>query len=246
MTATTKQVREVKLGDGREHADEVVVKTVELSAEEQEHVQKSRAQVSWKLDFQDLAEQYLSKRLSSEQRAALEERAQAVLSLFKAFKTGSERLAEKPGVNAEERRKREEARAQKEAERKEKEDKALAENIARLKHLRSLRPADIHHISWFKARELHFVDGGSGGVILVDLQDSCVVLKRQGKTAGNEMIAESVADAIGVSVAHVRVVKRGDAEYHDIVQSARCMASGKVHGIDAAVGLAHFSAFGKI
>jgi len=231
---STKQVVEVRLGDGRGRADQVETATVELSAEE-----KSQREVTFRAIFESTglrpdglqrAEAWLD-RLPVGSRPALEESARAELDKRFAPLTASARSREREvarlRVSSEERRRRDEARRTKAAELREKERRAAEELKRRLDHFKTLAPADIRAVPWSQAKSLHFVGGGSGGVTLVDLEDSCVVLKVQGRTAASELFAERVADVLQVPVAHVRIVRRGDAEFGEIRQTAsQCTVFG--------------------
>jgi len=113
--------------------------------------------------------------------------------------------------------------------------------VARRERYAALRPADIQKVDWAKAREISYMEGGSGGVVLVDLEDECVVLKPQGKTAANEMLAEHLALACGVRVAQCRILRGGEEEYMEVARIAeRC----RVVGMDATMGLIlHFGRY---
>lgn len=71
------------------------------------------------------------------------------------------------------------------------------------------------------------MDGGSGGVLLIELNQHCVALKGQGLTAAQEMLAESVAEELKTPVAKTRIVRRGESEYQNIIDGiAGCSEFG--------------------
>lgn len=111
-----------------------------------------------------------------------------------------------------------EQRAAKEAEMRAKAQLQQEAKAARQAHLRSLRPADVEQVNWKMTKEVSYVDGGSGGIVLVDLGDECVALKPQGKTAVSEMLAHSLASLCGVRAARCRVVRFSEPDHTAIVQ----------------------------
>merc|ERR1719189_1376358 len=80
--------------------------------------------------------------------------------------------------------------------------RVLAERRA---HYASLQPCDINSVPWTKAKEINYIDGGSGGILLIDLGDQCVVLKPQGQRAASELLAQHLAQPCGVRVAQIRI-----------------------------------------
>lgn len=90
-------------------------------------------------------------------------------------------------------------------------------------NIESLRPADYENVPWEKAQAMRFVDGGSGGVVLMDLEDLCIVLKKQSTSAAHEIFAEHLALACEVPVARCRIVRNGELEHGRIIEAGqRC------------------------
>merc|ERR1719350_1552780 len=87
----------------------------------------------------------------------------------------------------------EDRRAAREAKMREKAERQRAELQRRREHYASLRSADVNAIAWGQAKEINYISGGSGGVLLVDLGDECVALKPQGKYAAAELLAQHLA-----------------------------------------------------
>ena len=221
--AKPKQVVDIKLGDGRGKADEVVVTHVELTEEEKQErlagLSEFAERCGLRADWEERAQRWLEKHPRAASRACVEELASAELRLrFTHIGDKSPKRTEKRATS-EERRKREELKREKEAAMLAKEEAAVAKRNEVMNHFRSLIPADINNVAWSNAKGFHLMEGGSGGVMLVDLGTSCVVLKSQGKTAASEMMAQKVADVLDVPIAHVRVVSRGQEEFQDIQTS---------------------------
>jgi len=91
-------------------------------------------------------------------------------------------------------------------------------------HYAALRPADIGSVAWPQAKELWALDGGSGGVMLVDLGEECIAIKPQGPTATSDLMALFVAECVGVPVAKMRIVKSGHGDYDEMMEHLkRCV-----------------------
>ncbi|CAJ1381875.1 unnamed protein product, partial [Effrenium voratum] len=231
---TTKQVHEVKLGDGRSKPDEVKVALVELTEEE---LQERRAGWNEALeragvgaDWASRAEAWLERQAGRDaaRQKALEETAQRFRMV----------IGRQQKHSPEDHQKVEEARQAKQEELRAKEEARLLVQRRRLEHFRSLPPAELGAVQWLQMRDLHFLDGGCGGVLLVDLGTSCVVLKQQSKTAASEMLAQVLAETL-VNVARARIVKRGEEEFDEIqAQAVRCCEQG------ADIGLASYFILG--
>lgn len=249
----TKQVHEVALGDGRSTSDDVKLTMVELSDEEKgareaEHADfLDRSGIA--RDWEERAESWLSKSVPSAERAALDAHARNELTTkFKVW-DGTPQASRKPNPTTDELRKREEIRAAKEVEMRAKEQALLAAQKERMDHYKSLVPADIHDVPWSAMKDFNLMSGGSGGVVLVDLGDSCVVLKAQGKTAANELLTQCVAEALHLPIAKVRVVKDGENELDEIRKGALKIANAlkRVDGDrEANMGLALVFSLGII
>lgn len=101
---------------------------------------------------------------------------------------------------------------------REKAERQRAELQQRQQHYAALKPADVAAVPWTQAKEINYVAGGSGGVLLVDLGDQCVALKPQGKNSVSELLAQHVAPHCSARVAQFRVVRHGEAEHQEILQ----------------------------
>ncbi|CAE7266805.1 unnamed protein product [Symbiodinium sp. CCMP2456] len=227
--AKPKQVVDIKLGDGRSRADEVRVATVELTEEEKQErlagLEEFAARCGLRADWEERAEQWLERHPRAADRSSMEEIASAELRLrFLAVADSSKRKTSR--ASSEERDKQERLKRETEAAMRAKEKAAAARQKERMDHFRSLDPANILSIAWPKAIGSHVIDGGSGGVMLVDLGASCVVLKPQGKAAALEMMAQHIADVLEVPIAHVRVVTRAQEEFREIQASLSRFING--------------------
>ena len=224
-----KQVVDIKLGDGRTKADEVKMVHVELTEEEKQErlaaMEEFAARCGLQADWEERAEQWLAGHAQAADRASMEEMASAELRLR--FLTMGEISKRKKNVTSSEEREKQEKLKRETAEAmRAKEMAAAIRQKERMDHFRGLSPADIGRIAWSSAKGSQLIEGGSGGVMLVDLGTSCVALKPQGKAAASEMMAQHVADVLGVPVAHVRVVNRAQDEFQDIQASLKRFICG--------------------
>mmetsp|Transcript_84913 Transcript_84913/g.253108 ORF Transcript_84913/g.253108 Transcript_84913/m.253108 type:complete len:891 (-) Transcript_84913:133-2805(-) len=109
-------------------------------------------------------------------------------------------------------------------------------------HYRSLAPCDIGAVPWLEAQQVMWAQGGSGGVLLVELPGlQAVCIKPQGLNAVSEFLAQHVAEALGVPVARCRVLRVGRAgeagEVRRGVMAAPVAVPGhEVHVASALVG----------
>jgi hypothetical protein len=92
------------------------------------------------------------------------------------------------------------------------EDRTKVLRKKELQHFLALPPADINAFSWEALKRLTRLDGGSGGVTLLDLGDSVVCTKRCGTTSAHELMAEQAAMCCDVRVARSRVIRRAEPE----------------------------------
>eukprot|EP00746_Dinoflagellata_sp_MGD_P117247 gnl/MRDRNA2_/MRDRNA2_53071_c0_seq1.p1 gnl/MRDRNA2_/MRDRNA2_53071_c0~~gnl/MRDRNA2_/MRDRNA2_53071_c0_seq1.p1 ORF type:complete len:451 (+),score=96.76 gnl/MRDRNA2_/MRDRNA2_53071_c0_seq1:72-1355(+) len=124
----------------------------------------------------------------------------------------------------------EEERLAKEAEMHKRNQEANEKARARSVHWRSIRPRKISDVPWKDVCQTMFVEGGSGGVLLVELADrEAVCLKPQGMMAVSEFMAASVAKYLSVRVAEHRVLYWATEEYWDLscaLQNASTMVVG--------------------
>lgn len=88
----------------------------------------------------------------------------------------------------------------------------------RKEHYAALSPCDIGSVPWLQAKQMWYIDGGSGGIVLLDLADTCVVLKPQGKTAASELLAQQIAQTCGSRVAQCRIVRHDEPEHAEILK----------------------------
>ncbi|CAE8617136.1 unnamed protein product [Polarella glacialis] len=125
----------------------------------------------------------------------------------------------------------EDTRLQKEEEMREKARKAAEAEQKRWAHWRSLSACDVGTaLPWATARQVLFAEGGSGGVLLVELDGShAVCVKPQGMMAVAELVAAHVASAMAVRVASCRVLSLYEEEFFSLaenVQRAPVMVEG--------------------
>jgi len=111
------------------------------------------------------------------------------------------------------------AAAAREAGRQAKLERQRAEKSARIAHLRSLRPADLDKAPWDQVKDITFMDGGSGGVLVWDLGEEAIALKLQGKTAVSEAMATEIAAACGVRVVRLKIIRGGESGHDQITKA---------------------------
>jgi len=91
------------------------------------------------------------------------------------------------------------------------------------KHWRSLKPCSVNEVPWSTVVQTMWVQGDSGGVILVELQGGvaiCVKPQDPGHDqAIGEYVAERVATLLDVRVPEFRLVHRSTAEYRELGQA---------------------------
>lgn len=85
---------------------------------------------------------------------------------------------------------------------------------------RLLPPAPLH-VDWRQCEGALHLEGGSGGVTLLRLQEGVLVLKKQRMTAAAEFLAIQVAKAVGIRVADMRLISWADPEYSEIKEAIR-------------------------
>eukprot|EP00746_Dinoflagellata_sp_MGD_P122306 gnl/MRDRNA2_/MRDRNA2_57228_c0_seq1.p1 gnl/MRDRNA2_/MRDRNA2_57228_c0~~gnl/MRDRNA2_/MRDRNA2_57228_c0_seq1.p1 ORF type:complete len:624 (-),score=140.67 gnl/MRDRNA2_/MRDRNA2_57228_c0_seq1:222-2093(-) len=113
-----------------------------------------------------------------------------------------------------------EAMEAKQQEMKEKAQREQEEAAAQLRHWQTLTPCDIYDVPWQTVMKSMYVDGGSGGAILVEVEGGkAVCVKPKAMMAVAEYIAEYVANVLQVHVAKCRVVSAAEDEFLKI-----CMA----------------------
>jgi len=123
---------------------------------------------------------------------------------------------------------------------------AREDPTASMAYWQALEPCDIQSaLPWKTMRNMKSMDGssGHGGVHFVELDSGVVCLKPQVHTGVQQLIAGSLAQALGVRVAKSRAVKRSDAEWSEITDAISqrwALETPEIKNIIDALGIEKF------